>query len=386
MIRLQYKGRINKAKFSSRGLVYILSDQAARLLPALQRLCQFPVESQPMEEAAQEVYPIPSLVVDTPPPECFSRLHITPACPLQATHSAYFVDGVAVTGWCGAMIKNGLLLTVCPDHNWAGSIRLRPYFMRTLPASRPYYNLMASIPGRDHVFHWLFDAILPFIAFVESGKAGNDIGLIVNAKQSEIQKLTIGFLKERYGIHAIEPVSEAQGVFVPHCRTSGHGLPRGLQSPLALALLDDLARFIAGDSGLKKSAKRIFVSRDDARLRRVLNERDLLLELNARGYERVTLRGMPLAQQVALFLNAEAIAGPHGAGLTHISWCRPGTKVTEFFPDPDAGRKVRNASSDFWLISCQRKLNHSCHFGGPVRNIADGFTIPRETLIGALEA
>ena len=65
---------------------------------------------------------------------------------------------------------------------------------------------MAWIPGRGHVFHWLFDSILPFIAFVESGKAGNDIGLIVNAKQSEIQKLTIGFLKKRYGIHAIEPV------------------------------------------------------------------------------------------------------------------------------------------------------------------------------------
>ena len=95
---------------------------------------------------------------------------------------------------------------------------------------------------------------------------------------------------------------------------------------------------------------------------------------------------MPLAQQLALFLNAEAIAGPHGAGLTHIAWCRPGTKVTKFFPDPDAGRKVRNASSDFWLISCQRKLNHSCHFGGPVKNIADGFTIPRETLISALDA
>ena len=276
MIRLQYKGRINKAKFSSRGLVYVLSDQAARLLPLLQRLCQFPVESQSMEEAAEEVYPIPSLAVVTPPPECFSKLHIAPACPLQATHNVYFLDGVAVTGWCGAMIKNGLLLTVCPDHNWAGSIRLRPYFMRTLPASRPYYNLMASIPARGHVFHWLFDSILPFIAFVESGKAGNDIGLIVNAKQSEIQKLTIGFLKERYGIHAIEPVSEAQGVFVPQCRTSGYGLPRGLQSPLALGLLDDLARFIAGDSGLKESAKRIFISRDDARLRRVLNEREIL--------------------------------------------------------------------------------------------------------------
>jgi hypothetical protein len=341
-----------------------------------------------MEEAAQEVLPIPSLVADAPPPECFAKLGILPACPIQQTHSVYSVDDVAVTGWKGAMIKDGLLLSEYAECNWAAEIRLRPYFTRTLPASRPYFNLMTSIPARAHVFHWLFDSILPLIAFLESGHAEKNVGLIVNAKLSEIQVRTIGFLKARYGIHAIEPVSEAQAVFVPHCQrvVAGYGLPRGLQSPLALALLDDLARFIVGDAGLKKSPKRIYISRNDARLRRVLNERDILPELEGRGYERVTLRGMPLPRQAALFLNAEAVAGPHGAGLTHIAWCRPGTKVTEFFPDPAAGRRVRNASSDFWFISCQRKLSHGCHFGGPVKNIWDGFTIPHETLTQALEA
>ena len=175
MIYLQYKGRIHKGKFTSRSIGYILSDQAARLFPALQRRWLFPVESQPIAEAAREIFPIHSLVADAPPPACFDGLGLRPPCPVQQTHSVYFVDDAAVTGWAGAIVKNGLLLTVYPDHNWVSAIRLRPYRTRTLPASRQYFNLMAPIPARGHIFHWLFDSILPFIALVESGRAGKEL-------------------------------------------------------------------------------------------------------------------------------------------------------------------------------------------------------------------
>ena len=52
----------------------------------------------------------------------------------------------------------------------------------------------------------------------------------------------------------------------------------------------------------------------------------------ASGFERVTLKGMPMAAQVQFFRQAEAIVGAHGAGLAHTAWCKPGTKVIEFFP------------------------------------------------------
>ncbi len=129
------------------------------------------------------------------------------------------------------------------------------------------------------------------------------------------------------------------------------------------------------------------MSRNDARLRRVLNEDVLLPELKACGFERVKLAGMPIARQVALFLNAEAVAGAHGAGLAHICWCRPGTKVVEFFPSPiGASRRVKNATADYWFISMQCGLDYRSHFAGPVETRSDGFAIPLETLIRALDA
>ncbi len=180
-----------------------------------------------------------------------------------------------------------------------------------------------------------------------------------------------------------------EAVFVQHIRAAVavHTLPRGLQSPLGLALLDDIGRFIAGDAGLDETPKRIYVSRNDARLRRVLNEDALLPELEARGFKRVTLAGMPIARQVALFLNAEAVVGPHGAAFAHASWCGQGTKIVEFIPSPDPRRKTTRplANSDFWFIALQRNLDYQCYLAGQVQR-EDAFTIERDLLIHALDA
>jgi hypothetical protein len=388
MVFLQYKGRIHRGKFTARSIRYILSDQAARLFPALQRRWLLPVEPLPIADAAQEMLPLPSATVASELPEPFRKLGISYPKPVQQTHRVYSVDGVVVTGWAGAMIKDGLLLTVRPQHNWVSSLRAHPHKMRQLPGSRPYFNLMTPIPARSHMFHWLFDSILPLVSFLESGQAGTDLGLIVNAKLSEIQARTIGFIKERYGITVLETLAKNEAVFVPHIKSAvaDHTLPRGLQSPLGLALLDDIGRFIAGDAAQEETPRRIYVSRNDARLRRVLNEDAILPELEARGFERVTLKGMPIARQVALFLNAEAVVGPHGAAFAHASWCKRGTKIVEFIPGLNPRRKTTRplANADFWFIALQRNLDYGCYFGGQVQH-EDAFNIPRDLLIHALD-
>ncbi|MGA7323673.1 MAG: glycosyltransferase family 61 protein [Rhodomicrobium sp.] len=389
MVFLGYKGRIHRGKFTARSIRYILTDQAARLFPALRRRWLLPVESQPIAEAASADIPFPSIVIDTPTPACFAKLGIVHPRPVQQTHNVYFIEDVTVTGWAGAMIKNDLLLTTRPQHNWVSGLRARPHRIRKLSASQPYFNLMVPIPARGHIFHWLFDSILPFISFLESGESPGKPGLLVNAAQSEIQKLTIGFLKHRYWITAIEAISEREAVQVPHLQAAipTYNCPRGLQSPLGLAVIEELGRFIAGEVSSGEGPKRIYISRHDAKLRRVQNEEELIPELTARGFERLTLAGMPLSQQVTLFLNAEAVVGPHGAAFAHVAWCRPGTKVIEFLPSPERGRRKTRplANSDFWFVALQRNLSHSCYVAGQVEGGSDGFAIPKSLLMDALD-
>ncbi len=163
--------------------------------------------------------------------------------------------------------------------------------------------------------------------------------------------------------------------------------PLALRPPAGIAMLEDFGRFIAGDVPPDGFPKRIYISRNDAKLRRVRNEDRILALLEKRGFERVTLGGMPMARQVQHFRQAEAIVSPHGAGLAHLAWCRPGTKVLEFFPGLGGPRgRVKNATANMWLIAQQRGLDHRCYLAGPPETRDDAFTIPEDLLVHALDA
>ena len=89
MFSLQYKGRIYRGKFTSRAIRYILSDQAARLFPALQRRWLLPIEALPIEQAARDVLPLPSAPIGAELPEPFRKLGISFPRPVRQTHHVY---------------------------------------------------------------------------------------------------------------------------------------------------------------------------------------------------------------------------------------------------------------------------------------------------------
>jgi hypothetical protein len=176
MVSIQYKGRIHKAKFSSRSIRYILSDRVARTFPALQRRWLLPVESRPIAEAAVDDLAIPSLRIGVPLPEALAGFGIPFPQSLEVIQHFYGLRDIIVTGWAGAMIKDSVLLALQPEPNWTAQVRARPHALRRLPGTRPYYNLMAPIPARGHIFHWLFDSVVPLLTFLESG--GRNMGKV----------------------------------------------------------------------------------------------------------------------------------------------------------------------------------------------------------------
>jgi hypothetical protein len=73
---------------------------------------------------------------------------------------------------------------------------------------------------------------------------------------------------------------------------------------------------------------RLYVHRGVAR-RRVLNEEHVLAALAPRGFTPVRLGGRPVHEQATLFANAEVVVATHGAALSNLVFCRPGTTVIE---------------------------------------------------------
>ena len=86
----------------------------------------------------------------------------------------------------------------------------------------------------------------------------------------------------------------------------------------------------------KKVAKssdslRIYISRKKADVRHVINEKQVMEFIQKFGFQSVVLESLTVSEQVALLAKAEAVISPHGAGLTNIMFCSPGTKIIEIF-------------------------------------------------------
>ncbi|GGA04320.1 hypothetical protein CYANOKiyG1_16620 [Okeania sp. KiyG1] len=75
--------------------------------------------------------------------------------------------------------------------------------------------------------------------------------------------------------------------------------------------------------------ERIYISRNKAKYRRIINEAKLIDLLSQYGFVTIELETISVVEQVALFANAKVIVSPHGSGLTNIMFSSPETTVVE---------------------------------------------------------
>lgn len=77
----------------------------------------------------------------------------------------------------------------------------------------------------------------------------------------------------------------------------------------------------------KSPQRKIYISRNKAPKRKIVNEDEVLEVLTSHGFERVFAEDLSVKDQVQLFSEAEAIIGAHGAGMTNMIW---GCEMTVF--------------------------------------------------------
>jgi capsular polysaccharide biosynthesis protein len=105
--------------------------------------------------------------------------------------------------------------------------------------------------------------------------------------------------------------------------------------PAITAKRADWLRSIFTPPGQKKGTKRIYISRAGAPHRSLSNEAQVLAMLEQRGFQSYPLGSMSLADQAALFSQAEIALGPHGAGFTNMVFAPPGAKILELNSNDD---------------------------------------------------
>ena len=101
-----------------------------------------------------------------------------------------------------------------------------------------------------------------------------------------------------------------------------------------------------------RGAPIIYVARTDAPRRVAVNEQELIEALVAEGVHVVVPGSLKFAEQIALFGQAHAVLGPHGAGLANLVFCKPGTilyeMIPEHYPNFSFSRLAHGAGLHYW--------------------------------------
>lgn len=198
-------------------------------------------------------------------------------------------------------------------------------------------------PDWDNYYHWTVECLIRLLLLREALAADPDLHLLVPFNKApvfiqESLKLlgipesrlirdqanpqTRYFIEDLLHVEWGEPWSRAAAdemaaVWYPP-RAALHQLRQTLAEPYA---------------PLPEDYNVVYVSRSQVeRPRCVQQEEDLIAALrNLLGERLVVFKGQqPLSEQIETFRQAGLVIGPHGAGLTNILYCRPGTRVVEF--------------------------------------------------------
>ena len=187
-------------------------------------------------------------------------------------------------------------------------------------------TLLLASTGGETYFHWMTD-VLPRIKLILM--AGYQLAQFDHILVTGINK---PFQKETFAAAGI-PLNKcrilgpkAKGYFCENLTLPSLPSTPGIVPRSTVDYLKEL--FPAERSSAKR---KIFVGRADAKHRILQHESEIRRQLALRGFETYESEGASVAEQARLFHSAETIVAAHGAALTNLVFCEPGTTVLELF-------------------------------------------------------
>lgn len=175
-------------------------------------------------------------------------------------------------------------------------------------------------------FHWMFEVIAPLQLLHKTG-LDRKCKIAIDYSEISFQKetlKTLGLEVDNPRIVNIQKYShiKAKRLIVPQY---------GGEKVMGWSCEFLRKKFLPERSEGKFEAKRLYISRQKASFRRVINESEVLEFLEKFGFINLALESISVREQALLLANTEAVIAPHGAGLTNLVFSSPGTKVIEIF-------------------------------------------------------
>lgn len=119
-------------------------------------------------------------------------------------------------------------------------------------------------------------------------------------------------------------------------------------------IYDDLMREINSlfISNKEKGEGKIYISRQKAQFRKILNENEFTEMLKNNGFEILYGEDLSLAEQIDIFSSCETLLGIHGAGLTNCLFMNPPSNLIEI--------RKNEVNVGYWFLA--DSLNHNYYY------------------------
>ena len=212
---------------------------------------------------------------------------------------------------------------------------------------RNYYHRWAdSIPRIYALYHPACAACAPVTLFVDDRFSSDEVRVIEHLLPEYVQ-LDVTDSAVR--------VQADQCIYLPHLSSDRTGHSRWFSASAGFIpneCLDWLRNEVYAVTGCEPAApfRKLYVTRRNAKVRRVRNEAEVVDYLTDWGFEVVALEERPFWEQVQLFAEAEVVVAQHGAGLINLLFAQS-PRVLEILSDQD--RQIY-----FSLISTSRGFAH----------------------------
>ena len=205
-----------------------------------------------------------------------------------------------------------------------------------LPAVRKLRGTVAVINTlyATNFHHWLLDTLSHFEWLRRAGFKERDIDhYIVPSELLRFHRETLamlGIAEDKLILSSPQIHVQADRLLAPCHSEPSHNpgdfdyTPEGLQFVRDLVLRNNPCME-------NRYPKRIIVSREKARTRRLVQAEKANRMLAAQGFEKVLLEDHSLHEQAAMFAQADCVIMPTGGNLANFIFCRPGAIAMELF-------------------------------------------------------
>lgn len=269
--------------------------------------------------------------------------------PLHARHGPRFVAELRqpwVVGPSGAVIADDRHLLWDLSYEWPGRPHLHTTYDREQlePATElpGLTATLAAMAADTNYFHFLLNSVARLAYLRATPALAQPDRYLVSGPVTE-------FVADAFALFGIEQsrlvgalpgaVYRPAWLQAPSLVEPPFVVPAHVCAFLRESILPTLSR------SSQPPRRRLFIDRTDASARRIVNLDELRPVLDAFGFEIVRLSGISLRAQAELFHSAELILANHGAALSNLVFCAPGTRVLQVLAPGMLEREYRTLSA-----------------------------------------